>query len=67
VRPGFFDIAAVQETVRTARERNTPYVVVINAAPVKREQKEAPAINARLDELLPWDWAAAPDHLQRAA
>jgi chromosome partitioning protein len=44
VRPGFFDIAAVQETVRTARERNTPYVVVINAAPVKREQKEAPAV-----------------------
>jgi hypothetical protein len=37
-------IAAVQETVRTARERNTPYVVVINAAPVKREQKEAPAV-----------------------
>ena len=23
--------------------------------------------NARLDELLPWNWAAAPDHLQRAA
>jgi len=23
--------------------------------------------NARLDELLPWNWAAARDHLQRAA
>jgi transposase len=23
--------------------------------------------NARLDDLLPWNWAAAPDHLQRAA
>lgn len=44
VRPGFFDIAAVQETVKTARERNKPYAVVINAAPVKREQKEAPAV-----------------------
>jgi chromosome partitioning protein len=44
VRPGFFDIAAVQETVRTARERNKPYAVVINAAPVKREQREAPVV-----------------------
>jgi len=44
VRPGFFDIAAVQDTVKTARERNKPYAVVINAAPVKREQKEAPAV-----------------------
>jgi chromosome partitioning protein len=44
VRPGFFDIAAVQETVKTAREENKPYAVVINSAPVKREQKEAPAV-----------------------
>src|SRR5262249_21905016 len=44
VRPGFFDIAAVQDTVKTVRERNKPYAVVINAAPVKREQKEAPAV-----------------------
>jgi len=44
VRPGFFDIAAVQDTVKISRERNKPYAVVINAAPVKREQKEAPAV-----------------------
>ena len=44
VRPGFFDVAAVLDTVKTARERNKPYAVVINAAPVKREQKEAPAV-----------------------
>jgi chromosome partitioning protein len=44
VRPGFFDIAAVQDTVKAARERDKPYAVVINAAPVKREQKEAPAV-----------------------
>lgn len=43
-RPGFFDIAAVQDTVRVARERNKPYAVVINAAPVKREDKDAPAV-----------------------
>jgi chromosome partitioning protein len=44
VRPGFFDLAAVRETVTTAREFNKRYAVVINAAPVKREDKEAPAV-----------------------
>ncbi len=43
-RPGFFDVNAVRETVATARERNRPYAVVLNAAPVKREDKEAPAV-----------------------
>src|SRR6266516_908287 len=45
-RPGFFDLAAVAETVKIARERNKPYAVVINAAPVKRDEKEAPAVAA---------------------
>src|SRR5207253_6421837 len=40
-RPGFFDLAAVRETVRVARERDRPYAVVINAAPVRRDDKEA--------------------------
>src|SRR5438445_11050101 len=40
-RPGFFDLAAVRETVKVARERNCPYAVVINAAPVKRDDKES--------------------------
>src|ERR1700693_4767213 len=44
VRPGFFDLAAVRETVATARELNKPYAVVINAGPVKREDQEAPAV-----------------------
>jgi chromosome partitioning protein len=44
VRPGFFDLAAVRETVSTSREFGKPYAVVINAAPVKREDKEAPAV-----------------------
>ena len=54
VRPGFFDLAAVRETVATARELGKPYAVVINAAPVKREDKEAPAVahsRAQFDEL----------------
>jgi chromosome partitioning protein len=44
VRPGFFDLAAVRETVATARDLGKPYAVVINAAPVKREEKEAPGV-----------------------
>ena len=54
VRPGFFDLAAVRETVATARDLGKPYAVVINAAPVKREDKEAPAVahsRAQFDEL----------------
>jgi chromosome partitioning protein len=43
-RPGFLDLAAVKETVKTARARNRPYAVVLNATPVKRENKEAPAV-----------------------
>jgi chromosome partitioning protein len=43
-RPGFFDIASVQDTVDAVRERNKPHLLVINAAPAKREQKEAPAV-----------------------
>jgi chromosome partitioning protein len=53
-RPGFFDLAAVTETVKIARQRNKPYAVVINSAPVKRDEKEAPAVaasRARLDAL----------------
>jgi chromosome partitioning protein len=39
-RPGFFDLNAVRETVATARERDKPYAVVLNAAPSKRDEKE---------------------------
>jgi chromosome partitioning protein len=43
-RPGFFDLNAVRETVATARERIKPYCVVLNAAPSKRDDKEAPVM-----------------------
>jgi chromosome partitioning protein len=47
-RPGFLDLAAVRETVKTASDFNKPYAVVLNACPVKRGMKEAPAVaNAR--------------------
>ena len=43
-RPGFFDLNSVRETIAAARERNKPFAVVLNAAPAKREEKEAPVL-----------------------
>ncbi len=42
--PGLFDIDAVQETIALARQLSTPYAVVFNAAPPKRQDLEAPAV-----------------------
>jgi chromosome partitioning protein len=53
-RPSFFDIAAVRETVAVARECNKPYAVVLNAAPVKRDDREMRGVlhtRAELDRL----------------
>ena len=50
-RPGFFDLAAITETVKTARERDKPYAVVLNACPVKRDEKEAPIVAQSRAEL----------------
>lgn len=53
-RPGLFDLAAVRETVAVARERSKPYAVVINAAPAKRDDREAPVVaqaRAHLEKL----------------
>jgi chromosome partitioning protein len=43
-RPSFLDLDAVSETVKTCRERNKPYAVVLNACPVKRDEREAPSV-----------------------
>ncbi|HEX2655495.1 MAG TPA: ParA family protein [Xanthobacteraceae bacterium] len=53
-RPGFFDVAAVRDTVAVARGKNKPYAVVINAAPVKRDDKDAPAVVQSRAELAKW-------------
>ena len=45
-RPGLFDIDAVQETIGYARQVRTPYAVVLNAAPPKRQDVEAAAVTA---------------------
>jgi chromosome partitioning protein len=64
-RPGFFDIAAVRETAMAARKYNKPYAVVINAAPVKRDDKEAPAValsRAELNRLAIPTWSGQISH-----
>jgi cellulose biosynthesis protein BcsQ len=43
-RPSFFDLNAVLDTVKTARERDKPYAVVLNAAPPRRDEKESPIV-----------------------
>ena len=43
-RPSFLDLDAVSETVKSCRERNKPYAVVLNACPVKRDEREAPSV-----------------------
>jgi chromosome partitioning protein len=43
-RPGFFDLDSVRETIAAARERTKPFAVVLNAAPAKREDKQAPVL-----------------------
>jgi len=40
-RPTLFDLAAVRETIAVTRELNTPYAVVLNAAPPRRDTSEA--------------------------
>jgi chromosome partitioning protein len=50
-RPGVFDLAAVQETIAFARRVRTPYAVVINGAPSRREGSEAAAVAYTRDYL----------------
>jgi chromosome partitioning protein len=43
-RPGLFDLDAVQETIAFAQRVRTPYAVVFNGAPPKRQDAESPAV-----------------------
>jgi len=49
-RPGVFDLEAVKDTVAFAREARRPYAVVLNAAPPKRQDAEAPAMTLAREE-----------------
>lgn len=64
-RAGFFDIAAVRETAALAHECSKPYAVVINAAPVKRDDKEMRAVvqtRAELERLAIPVWSGQISH-----
>lgn len=43
-RPGVFDVCAIQETIGLACRTRTPYAVVINGAPPKRQEVESPSV-----------------------
>ena len=45
-RPGLLDIDAVHETIVFSRRLGTPYAVVLNGAPPKREDAESPVVTA---------------------
>ena len=45
-RPGLLDIDAVQETIDFSRRLGTPYAVVLNGAPPRREDVESPVVTA---------------------
>ena len=43
-RLAVFDLAAIKETIELARRNRVPYAVVINAAPARRDNTEAPFV-----------------------
>lgn len=43
-RPTIFDLTAVKETIDVARALRKPYLVVLNAAPAKRDEAESPIV-----------------------
>lgn len=47
MRPGLFDVDAVQATIQVCRELKRPYAVVINAAPAKNGSDDAMVTDAR--------------------
>jgi chromosome partitioning protein len=47
MRPGLFDVDAVQATIQMCRELKKPYAVVINAAPAKNGSEDPSVADAR--------------------
>jgi cellulose biosynthesis protein BcsQ len=47
MRPGLFDIDAVQATIQVCRELKKPYAVVVNAAPAKNGSDDPMVTDAR--------------------
>ena len=44
-RPSIFDLAAERETIDLCRASRKPYAIVINGAPVKRDDQESPIVS----------------------
>ncbi len=43
-RPTVFDLTAVRETIDLCRSARKPYAVVVNSAPVRRDDQESPIV-----------------------
>jgi len=64
-RPSVFDLNAIKETIEICRTAKRPYAVVLNAAPPKRQEIEAPAIveaRANLEALGAPVWSGQISH-----
>jgi hypothetical protein len=60
-----FDLDAVKETIAYSRERRKPYAIVLNGAPPKRDNVEAPttaAARESLEKLKAPVWAGQISH-----
>ncbi|WP_312895258.1 hypothetical protein [Microvirga sp.] len=64
MRPGLFDVDAVQATIQVCRELKKPYAVVINAAPAKNGSDDAMVTDARgaMQALDALTWAGQITH-----
>jgi len=51
-RPTVFDLTAVRDTIEACRAARKPYAVVINAAPVKRDEQESPIVTQAREGLI---------------
>jgi cellulose biosynthesis protein BcsQ len=51
VRPGVFDIEAVQETISVCRSVRRPYAAIVNGAPARRDEIESPMVTIARDSL----------------
>jgi chromosome partitioning protein len=50
-RPTVFDLTAVRDTIDICRASRKPYAIVINAAPVKRDDQESPIVTQAREQL----------------
>lgn len=59
MRPGLFDVDAIQATIKVCRELKKPYAVVINAAPARNGSDDPMVTDARARSS-DMDWSDHP-------